>query len=363
MRRPRQLCLTLSCVVTAAALPAQRALLDQLPPDADVGPHLEAKFGAELMPIALPGEGSVLGIARIDRVVWVLRGKELHCLDRAGKPRRAFAAVEGMVGLTADDRFLYGLAGKDVHVLDPRAGVSVRTVPLPTDWPPSVIAMLRQQLHVLVDHTLLTVDLVTGTTKRVAQLDDAVQWLASDGQELWAGTSGDCRPLGFAATAPAWRGRRWPDSARESAAAWVDGRLLVALERRGAGGKAALACGFLDTTVDDARSCVGLFVVRQQGKLAFLLDEVPMRSEDELRVTLRRITGGAKPDGPRRYAPKAASALELRPERGITVREVVQLWDLALAAGFTSVQCPGVEAWAREVQRAAPTASGRAEGK
>ena len=357
MRRPRQLSLALWCVVATAALPAQRALLDQLPPTTEVGPRPAAMFGAEFTAIELPGQGSVLAIATIDRAIWVLRGKELHRLDRAGKPQSSVAATDGMVGLAADDRFLYGVAGKDLHVLDPRAGVSVRTVPLPTTWPPSLLTVHRGRLHGLVDHTLVEVDLGAGTTKEITKLVETVQWLASDGQELWFGASQECRPLGLAQAPPAWRGRRWPWSVRESAAAWVDGRLLVALERRGGDGKAASTVGFLEPTVDDPRHSLELAVLRQNGQLVFRLDDTPIGSEHELRATLRKASGAAGPGMPRRYEERADTALDVRPERGVTVGEVARIWDLALAAGFSEVRCPAVEALARDALRAAsPTA-------
>lgn len=352
MQRLRALGWTWLCVGLHAALPAQRALLDTLPPDTDVGPRREARFGAEFTAIELPGEGSVLAIATIERAIWVLRGEQLHRLDLAGKPQGSVAAAHGMIGLTADDRFLYGIAGKDVHVLDPRAGVSVRTVPLPTTWPPSLLTVHRGRLHGLVDHTVLEIDLGAGTTKEVKKLVETVQWLASDGQELWFGTSEQCRPLGLADSPPAWRGRRWPWSVRESAAAWVDGRLLVALERRGADGKAAATVGFLDLTVDDANHRLELAMGRENGKLVFRLDDAPIGSEDELRAALRQASRAARPGRPQRYARRVELALDVQPERGVTVGEVARIWDLALAAGVLEVRCPGVEAMARDVHRA-----------
>ena len=335
---------------TVAALPAQRELLDLLPPDLDVGGHLESRFGEEFTPIALPGAGSVLGIAAIGDRCWVLRGKELHCLDRAGKAQRTVAAPAGLAGLTTDRRFLYGFAGKDIYELDATAGTTTRILPLATTWPPLAIAMHREQLHVLVDHTLLSVDATTGDTEKVTQLDEAVQWLASDGQDLWFGTSTACRPVMLADKEPGWPGRRWPLSARESAAAWVDGRLLMALEARGADAQPQITAGFLTTAVADPPACVCLRITKRGYSFDHSVDEPPVRTEDELRAALRRM---AAVEAPMRYRSLRPGPLplELRPERGITVRKLTEAWDLAIAAGFPSVHCPGVEALAREVKR------------
>ena len=336
----------------ALALPAQRALLDRLPPDADTSNHRYLGFGDEFEPWQLPGEGAVHGLARIADSCWIARGECLHCVEWPSRRLlRTVDAPKDLVGLTADERFVYGIAGKNLHVVDALAGQSVRMVPIQSVWPPATIAAHRGALYVTVDRTLMRLDAATGVVWEEFKFDELPQWLASDGQRLWLGNDAQCRPLlGEAATQAAWAGRLWPWSVHSSAAVWMAGRLLLVADSRDSMGASKHCSGLLTPLAEHAMGCVTLKIRTDGGvapKLQFELGPTPIYEEAALRDALRRLV--ANPElqvrGPDGQAVPMPLVIEAR--AGVKVRDVARIWDLAVAAGFPQVQCPEQEAWVR----------------
>lgn len=337
---------SLPLLLLAGWLVGQRQLLDLLPPEADVAGHTEGAFGDEFMPLPLPGAGTVHGIAKVGDRCWVLRGSELHCLDwPTKKVTRTRAAPAGLVGLCADARFLYGIAGRDLHVLDPLAGTSMRTLAIAAEWPPGQVFEHAGEVHVAIDRTVLAVDTRTGATREVARITDIAHWLASDGRCIWRGTGEGCLPEWGAR--PAWDGRRWPYHALQSAALWVDGQLLVALEDVD-GRERRVVFGLL-AQAGSWETRPTLTITRERTGLEYwlALPNEPARNEDALKAQLKQVVANTAAGVP---------ALDLLPHHGVAVREVCRVWDLAIAAGIRDVRCSGLEAWGRERQRAAKSA-------
>ncbi len=337
------------CLV--APLTAQRALLDRLPPDADVGGHSYVGFGSELEPWGLPGEGLVTGFAKVGDRCWIARGTQLHCVDwSTRRTLRTTEAPAELFGLCADQRFLYGVAGRNLHMLDPVAGTSMRTVAIAAAWPPSSITMHRGVLHISVDQTVMTLDAKTGAVKDVTQLGTRVLWIASDGANLWYGSAGDCRPFACDGAAAAWQGRLWPWTIQESAASWTDGRLLVAIERRDERDRCEQVAGLL-APVTDVPSRGLLVSIRVDGaKVGYEVDWTPVADEKELVAELRRLARerAAFLVGPEGKEMRIPVVLEARFD--VKVRDVARAWDAVSAAGFESVHCPPLEGWVRRQQ-------------
>ena len=66
------------CVsIAGSGLLAQRALLDQLPPEREACTFRHIGFGDEFTPLELPGEGVVRGLVRMGSRLWVARGDDL----------------------------------------------------------------------------------------------------------------------------------------------------------------------------------------------------------------------------------------------------------------------------------------------
>lgn len=335
----------------AASLGAQRALLDRLPPDAEVSAHSYVGFGGELEPWVLPGDGLVTGFAKVADRCWIARGTQLHCVDWVTRRTlRTTEAPADLFGLCADQRFLYGVAGRDLHVLDPVAGTSMRTVPIAAVWPPSSITMHRGVLHIAVDQTVMTLDPDTGAVKDVTQLGVRVHWIASDGTSLWYGSAAECRPFACDAAGPAWHGRAWPWPIQESAASWMNGSLLVAIERRDGQNRLEQLAGLLAPVTDIAAQRLFVAICTDGAKVGYAVDSTPVADEDALVAELRRLardraTLVRDPDGKQVRMPVILQAYS-----GVKVRDVARVWDQALAAGFPSVHCPPLEGWVRRQQ-------------
>jgi len=330
---------------------AQRTLLDRLPHDADVSAHSYIGFGSELEPWVLPGEGLVTGFAKVADRCWIARGAQLHCVDwGTRRVLRSQDAPTDLVGLCADQRFLYGVAGRDLHVLDPVAGTSMRTVPIAAAWPPASVTMHRGVLHVVVDQTVMTVDPATGAVKEVTQLGVRAHWIASDGTNVWYGNAGGCRPfLCDGATVPEWAGRTWPWTVVESAAAWVDGRLLLAVECPDGKQREQLA-GLLTPTTDIASERLVISLRADDDKLSYDVDAMPIDDGAALGAKLRQLARDRSTLVRAADGKQVRKAVVIEAYSGVKVRDVARVWDLALAAGFTAVHCPPLEGWVRRQQ-------------
>ncbi|HEX6813491.1 MAG TPA: hypothetical protein VF384_17865 [Planctomycetota bacterium] len=338
-------------VACAAPIGAQRALLDRLPPDADVAAHSWVGFGSELDPWTLPGDGMVFGFAKIGGRMWIARGSKLHCVEWPSRRHvRTIDAPPDLVGLCADERFVYGIAGTELHVLDPIAGASMRTVKLASPWPPAAICTHGGVLHVLVDLTVLTVDPSTGAVAELCKFPARPHWIASDGTRLWYGDGLQCRPFRGDAPPRAWQGRDWPWPLHESAASWVDGRLLVALERRDDRNRPIHDAGLLTPIPDLASPRLRLDIGTFESKLCYRLGDVMVADEQALAAELRaraheRTARVRSPNGEWVRMPVI---LEVEP--GVKVRDVARVWDVVIAAGIDTVHCPPLENWVRQQQ-------------
>lgn len=341
------LAFAVTCVL-ALALPAQRALLDRLPPDADASNHRYVGFGDEFEPWELPGEGEVHGLGRTVDRCWIARGDHLHRLEWPS--RRLLQTVEApkdLVGLTADERFLYALAGKNLHVVDAVAGQSVRTLPIDSIGPPLTIAAHRGALYVTVDRTLMQLDAATGVVRLEIEFGQLPQWLASDGEHLWIGNDAGCCPLlGDAAAKVPWAGRTWPWFAKTSAAVWVEGRLLIAAEYRDALGVSGHCSGLLQPRAEPAVGCVTLKVYSVP-KLRYEIGPTPIRDEGALRDELRRLAADPALQVRGLDGKAVPMPVVIEAKAGVKVRDVARIWDLAVAAGFPQVRCPEQEGWVR----------------
>lgn len=329
-------------------LPAQRALIDRLPPDADVGQHRYVGFGDEFESWDLPGKGPVRGLARIGGDCWIARGEHLHRVAWASQQLlRTVPAPKDVIALTADTRFVHALAGRTLHVIDPVAGQSVRTVAIESIGPPTAIAAHRDALFVTVGHTLMRVDIGTGELREELTYEDVPQWLASDGQRLWIGTDAQCRPLlGEGTSKEPWAGCLWPWRATTSAAVWVEGRLLLAAEYRDRLQVAGQCSGWLRPSAQPAVGCVTL-KLSSAPKLRFELGPKPLPNEAALAEELRRLAADPAAQVPGADGARVPLPVEIEANVGVKVRDVARIWDLVIAAGFPIVRCPEQEAWVR----------------
>ncbi|MCA8966957.1 MAG: hypothetical protein H6838_06265 [Planctomycetes bacterium] len=338
----------------AAPLAAQRALLDELPGDAEAHSRVAvAEFGPELTPLDLPGKGLPRGVARVGDRLWLARGDELLCVSwpQLALLQRVPAPAE-LVGLASDGKQLFGASADRVFVVDAIAGRAVREVEL--DAGPWIVAIghYRGALHVVTDRKLRRVSLEKGTTEVAADLGDAVHWLAADGDVLYGGTQSSCEVLRRGEVAPGWSGTVWSMRMATSAATWIDGRLLLLGEAAPQDGGHAVA-GLLDPKKCLPFERLLLRVVRgdQQGALYFEVGPKVLATAEALERELRRIAKdpGALvryPDGSRALMPVVIETLP-----GVTIAELRRTWDLATAAGFGTVVAPEPEAWGRYVLR------------
>ncbi|HEX5051362.1 MAG TPA: hypothetical protein VFZ65_06290 [Planctomycetota bacterium] len=360
MRTLARLPLLLSLLhLLSTVLPAQRELLDTLPPDAEAYALRLVGFGREFTPLELPGEGTPHGLARIGDVVWMASDEELLRLKwPGGAVELRVEAPKGVLGLCADARFVYALCANEIVVLDPIAGRAVRSLPLQLGEPPVAIAWRSGALHVLTGERLTTVNAQSGAVAGLrgslmghSTLREDACWLASDGERLWCGyPNGVYAVPEPSAPTTGWQGRKWPWQLEASTATWVDGQLLLAGSYRNALGESVTVTGLLKPEPEYAE-CLPLKLRLQRGKTTYEVGPKPVSTRCDLRQELTRIAADPAcrvpgPDGKPRHLP-----VVLDPYPGVTVAALAAAWDTVLAAGFTDVSSPAQEAWALAERR------------
>ena len=356
-----RLLLPLLCSIAGSGLLAQRALLDQLPPEREACTFRHIGFGDEFTPLELPGEGVVRGLVRMGSRLWVARGDDLFGLGWPGLERQvAVAAPESLVALSADERFLYALRSDAVMVLDPHAGRVVRTEPLPAAAGARALAMVHHdgRLCVCTDKQLVAIDLQTGRPGEAAPWSHGEpQWLASDGTRIWAGMADRCLQLASGPRLPLAGATTWPWPLRNSAATWIDGRLLLAADYLDERSREQFVCGLLTVRPGSEEVMSLKLYAGAGGGVTFELGPKPLRSRDELAAELRRIAADPAvmvlgKDGQRQ---RMTVVLEAWP--GVLVRDLTAAWDVVVAAGFEDVRSPAQESWVREQARAKAAAT------
>lgn len=337
-------------------LPAQRALLDELPADADAWELRGSGLGAEFTPVTLPGTGTPRGLARIGAVLWFARGDRLL---RLSWPEPAVEldveAPPGLVSLVADARFAYGLVGRSIVVIDPAAGRVARTIDPGAGEEPNALGRLGEQFVLASPSGVFLRDArFEAPAERLAGAEGKASWLVSDGVRLWAGGAAGARAVPVR-DPDAKDGRlswRWPWRLTACAATWTDDRLLIVGERGDRGLVGECVSGLLDlrradwfgeqlsiachaATADTPRFLVGPKTV---ASIEALTGELKRFAS----VRVRRADGS---EGP------MPVVLEARP--GARVAWLKQAWDAAVAAGFDRVHAPAQEGHALDLRKKA----------
>jgi hypothetical protein len=352
-------CLAAVLLLAAGGL-AQRALLDELPGDAEAWTDPLPDGGPKRVALELPADADVRGIARCGARLWVLVGVDLHAFawPEAGAARLRVAAPQHASALAADERWLYALGDREVHVVDPLAGRAVRALALGNDVRPGALACHAGALYLLEGESVVALDPTTGAIAQTVPAAHAPaattrSWLFGDGERLW---------LGGAAGIAAWAaedkasasGTAWPYRMIAATGAWVDGALLVHATWRTA--DRAAHTGFAFVAVDRVRPAEQLHVkiFRTGDGVRYEVGPKPVATPDALGRELRRIAADPNarvrwPDGGIRPLP-----VVVEPYPGVRVRDVRAAWDSAVAAGLPDVLCPAVEERVR-AQRAKAT--------
>ncbi len=347
----RRLTLTLLCL---PPLVAQRALLEELPGDAEARSALAVpEFGPELESIELPGKGLPHGIARVGDRLWLARGDELLCVSWPERTLLQQVPAPGeLVGLATDGKQLFAATKDRVFVLDKLAGRPVREVALDIGPWIGAIAHFRGALHVAADRRLRRVVLDTGKTEIVADVPDLLHWLATEGEVLHGGHRHGAAVLLRGQAVPTWTGTTWPLPLAASAATWVDGRLLLLAVADPQDGGRVIA-GRIDVTrcLPIERLPLELHRGDAAGELIWLLGPKPLPTAAALERELGRVAKDPAatlrfPDGSRRLMP-----VVLQPYPGVTIAELRATWDRVVAAGFEWVVAPEQEAWGRLVRQ------------
>lgn len=330
-------------------LPAQRALLEQLPPDGDAYEMRADALFEDL--VRLPGEGPIQGLAKVETLLWIARGADLFAVQWPGlQLQTKVRAPEGVLALAADGRFLYALRASGIQVLDPIAGRVVRELPAEDDGL-GATAMTHHEGALLVAgaKAVLAVDPKTGKTLRESMDlgQGAMQWLASDGANVWAGGAAACRRF-VPGESPRWLHQRaWPSEFETSTATWIGARLLFAGEQRDAKGGWVQVCGLLDPRGTLPAEILSLQLFAGDDGVQYQIGPKPLAAPEKLTAELARIrrlpvAQVSWPDDTVRLLP-----VVIEPYPGVCMREVCKAWDLVVAAGY-DVRCPAQEAWARK---------------
>jgi hypothetical protein len=208
------------------------------------------------------------------------------------------------------------------------------------------------RLCVCTDKQLVAIDLQTGQPGEAASwLHAEPQWLASDGTRIWAGGSDRCLLLASAPSLPLAGATTWPWPLRNSAATWIDGRLLLAAHYLDDRSRQQFVCGLLTLRSESVEVLPLKLYAGDGGGVTFELGPKPVRSRDELAAELRRIAADPMvmvrgKDGQRQ---RMTVVLEAWP--GVLVRDLTAAWDVVAAAGFEDVRSPAQERWVREQAR------------
>jgi len=344
-----------SCL--AALLPAQRELLDTLPKDGEACAYAFVGFGPEFSPIELPGEGTLHGLAHLGDVVWCARGDELLRLGwPGGALQLRVEAPAGVLALCADGRFAYALCRGEIHVLDAVAGRAVSSVPLRLVEAPVAIACDGPSLVVVAGGKLVQIDPATGTaTELRAAPRGKVQWLGNDGRRLWVGRAEGVRPVTppGASEPDAWRGQEWPWPLASSAAVWIDGKLLLAGERKLGRAETATLAGLLTPlpALPSERLSLGLYL--DAGSTRYEIGPKPLYSLGAVKQELQRIAADPAARIVGNDGKPMPMPVVIEPHRGVTVAAVAAAWDVVKEAGFTSISSPAQEAWVLAERRKA----------
>lgn len=363
-------------VVLTAALPAQRELLDELPPDGEAWEHRLVIFGPEFQPLTLPGDGAPKGLARSGDSIWFARGDRL--LRLSWPDRRVGVDLEapaGLCSLCGAGRLLYGLADDGLLCLDPIAGRTIRTVAL--DFRAADGSRDAALAGLVAEHiaatstpgTLLVatrawwfeVDAATGVGERGGNMPRlGVQWLAHDGEVCWSGRRVSMDKL---ASGPfgEWSVPQWPWPLRAGAAAWVDGRLLLAGERGDPGNEGGFVCGLLAVDVDApvARQLTVDVHWVAANKRKWVIGPKPLYSMQACQQELVRLAEDPKMMVQRPDGRKGPMPVVVRSHPKVTNADVAAIWDAAATAGFTEIRCPPIEAFALAERRRRSEAEAR----
>jgi hypothetical protein len=347
-----QSCLSFAgwALFAVSALPAQRALLDRLPPDQEAhAPRPPRPTFEEIQAaIELPGGGVLRAMAAVGKRLWIARGEDLLAID--WPDRRVVAilpAPERLLALAADARHLYALRAEEVLVLDGHAGRVVRSMPLAgaADTPAVALAAHAGALHVLRGRELLRLDPRTAAveTRPTHFSAEGVHWLVSDGTSLWAGTKAGCRRV-FGDDEVRWNViAPWSSPMHSSVATVVDGVWIAHLCCRERGIEFATT-GLMWWPVALPEERLSLKLHTDGGRIRYEVGPTPVRDEVALKAELARLLGATVPwpDGAKKPMP-----VVIEPYPGVKIRDVTQAWDAAVSAGFPDVACPRLEAWAR----------------
>lgn len=336
-------------LLVAAVLPAQRDLLDRLPPDADAH-GIVAAFDPALLavptltPVQLLGEGDPQGLAPIGTHLWVARGGRLYRTAWPGGDVTAeLDAPSDLRALAANERFLFGLLADAIAVLDPLAGREVRRIPWRGDGEPVGLACGAADLFVLAERTVWRVDPGDGKAEEVGRVQGRPRWLAHDGKNLLVGSGFGFEAL--PAESQPGHAAHWSAEVQPAAATWIDGRLLL-LGRCWSGRQAVDVVGFV--APEPRREKLSLKVFEERaGACCWQVGPTRCNSLADVEQLLQRHLrkrGRGDRDGGGEPQPMQ---IAIEPYPGTKVADAIRAWDLAKRVGFTDIAAPALEAVAR----------------
>lgn len=335
-------------LLLAAAVPAQRGVLDRLPAEEEAAKFHRVAFGDEFEPVVLPCGESIRGLAKLGDTLWVRSGTSLVAVDwPTRKLTKQIAAPANTAALASDGTLLYLLGAREVVVFDPAAMEVVRAWPLPITQVANAFTVHGGALRLVDGGRLLDVDLRTravtpGEVSKHLVLDwvgsDGTRMLGSDGVDLMDLTNG--KPV-----------RRWPGYLPNVVATWIDGRLLMNAECQLDRASKVAFTGLLKLPAVTEAAAI---VVRVSGTGDSLRCEVAGRTTPSLEAMQNDLRGIAADPKARYVAPDGKSRLprvDLVAGQGVLVGELKCVWQAVVTSGFADVACPAQAAWLREHER------------
>ncbi len=318
-----------------------------------------------LVPMTLPGEGPIRGLAWQDGLVWLARGETLlACQPAPTKIVRQRALPTGLRGLAADRRFLYVLERDAVEVFDPIALQSVRRLPLPeheADGPPRAICCRGDQICVAFGRRLVAIDNRTAEAQELPHGPTGLLWLASDGEQLWGGDERRIVKLAGDGGASTIASLRLPMSVQRGAAAFAGDRLLCAFDLDDNGGVRRHVAGYLplDRVMEMPVDCLSVKIYRHDKGLKYEVGPKPLSDLGVVKMELQRIAQDPRSMIPGPAGKRVLMPVALEAYPGVRIGDLAAAWDIVTAIGFDRVYCAQADAARRRERQPKPVERGR----